>query len=243
MSAIIFLVFIAVFIFLLFGLFRIAEGRGQAEQRRSATRSRRSASRRQHMRSRRSSAAMPNEMPQPKKPALKAMLRAGYDVGEEFVRVTDIGLLEYRATKRPRLLRDEQARADSDYLRPFAELWLPYRSRGMVRFELVEIINGRPHLHYADEDEYDLDAGINALLPGTWLPLQSKDIDYDDQWRLRVLVGQTMLADHAFGWREAIGGSDIQRHIASDGEISAALQQAISAQQNEAVSLDDLLAE
>lgn len=169
------------------------------------------------------------------------MQRAQYDVGEEFVRITDIGLLEYRGADRPRLLRTEQARIDSDYLRPFAELWLPYRSRGMVRFELAEMVNGRPRLHYADEDEYDLQAGVNALLPSTWLPLQNKAIDGSDRWHLRILVGETMLADHEFRWRDAIASSEIQRYIASDGEISAALQQAIAAQQDEAISLDDLL--
>ena len=240
MNVIIFLVFIAIFIFLLVGLFRIAEGRRKTETRPRTASPYTPES--QHMNTRRTrlSTQQPSTT-RSKKTALQAMQRARYDVGEKYVRVTDIGLLEYRGTNRPRLLREEQIRANSDYLRPFVELWLPYRSRGMVRFELIERVDGRTRLHFADEDEYDLKAGINALLPGTWLPLQDKVIDYADRWRLRILVGHTLLADHRFGWREAIGGSEIQRHMANDGEISSALQQALSAQQGESISLDDLL--
>lgn len=241
MSVIIFLVFIAVFIFLLFGLFRIAEGRGKTEGRKLVETAHRSGSRRMRTRQTRLSARQPYEQP-PKPAALQSMQRAGYDVDDdEFVCVTDIGLLEYRGTSRPRLLRAESPRADSDYLRPFVELWLPYRSRGMVRFELVQSIGGRSHLQFADEDEYDLKAGINALLPGTWLPLQGKEAGFSDQWHLRVLVGQTMLADHVFRWRETMGNNDIHRYIASDGEISSALEQALAAPPDEAISLDDLL--
>jgi hypothetical protein len=102
---------------------------------------------------------------------------------------------------------------------------------------------GRSHLNYADEDEYDLKAGVNALLPGTWLPLQGKNMGFSDQWCLRVLVGQTMLAEHVFEWRDAVEGSELQRYIASDGEISSALEQALAAQPSDAISLDDLLGE
>jgi hypothetical protein len=237
MPVIAFLVFLTIFILLLFSLFRVAEGRSQRRERRGPVRrpSRLREARTSRPRTRRSRAVERSKLV-----ALQAMRRAGYDVGDEYVRVTDIGLLEYRGRDRPHLLRSERARTDSDYLRPFVELWLPYRSRGMVRFELVEQAAGRTHLHYADEDEYDLEPGINALLPSTWLPLQNKEIDAS-RWHLRVLVGDIVLADHGFGWRDTVGDSELQRYIASDGELSPALKQALSAEPGEAISLDDLL--
>jgi hypothetical protein len=108
MSAIIFLVFIAIFIFLLFGLFRIAEGRRKDEEHIPVEISRWSAPQPIETRQTRLSRQQPDAK-QPKLAALQAMRRAGYDVGDdEYVRVTDIGLLEYRGTSRPRLLRGEQ---------------------------------------------------------------------------------------------------------------------------------------
>jgi hypothetical protein len=127
---------------------------------------------------------------------------------------------------------------DTHFLRPFIELWLPYRSRGMVRFELLDSA-GR--LRYVDEAEYDLERGDNVLLPSTWLPLRGKTIP-PGRWRLQVMAGDTLLAAHPFGW-QPVGGGELQPYIASDGEISPALQQALRARSREAVSLSDLLAD
>jgi len=217
MDDIVFLVFIIVFIVLLFSLFSTTEGRsgrfsGLWEWSR------------------------PKAVARFSLAAQNAMRRAGYQSGESYVNVVDVGLLAYRGSTDPKLVRYGDVAMDTDYLRPFVELWLPHQARGAVRFELVDH-EGR--LRYADESRYDLVQGINTLLPGTWFPLRGKTIA-PEEWSLRVLVGDTLLAVHTFGWR-AVGGGQLRRYIASDGEISPSLQQALLAQPREAVSLSDLL--
>jgi hypothetical protein len=219
MGMIFLLAFIVLFVFLLFGLLSIAEGRTD-----SAGRSKRS---------RRSKQAGRGNMA-----ARQAMQQAGYESGEDYVEVTDIGLLAYRHSDEPKMVRYGDVLVDTHFLRPFVELWLPYRSRGTVRFELLDRA-GR--LRYADEAEYDLERGENVLLPSTWLPLRDKTIP-PGRWRLQVLAGDTLLAMHPFGWQE-IGGGELQPYIAADGEISPALQQALRARSREAVSLSDLLSD
>lgn len=168
--------------------------------------------------------------------AWEAMSRAGYEASSEYVQVADIGLLAYRLRTEPKLVRNSDVVMDTRYLRPFVELGLPYSASGEIRFELIDH-EGR--LRYADEAEYDFNAGSNTIVPGTWLPLEGKTIVPED-WNLRVLAGQTLLAMHSFGW-EPVGGGVIQRYVSSDGELSDALQQALNSRQKEAVSLSDLL--
>lgn len=218
MGSIILVVFILFFIIFLFGLFSIAENRSNPAKSQSSRTERRTETH--------------------SKAADRAMRRAGYDVSPDYVQVTDIGVLAYRHTDEPRLVRYGDVMLDSRYLRPFAELWLPYEARGEVRFELVDD-NGR--VRYADESEYDLLPGKNTILPGTWLPLENKAIQ-PATWRLRLLASETLLAVHAFGWRE-VGGGRIQRYMTSDGEISPTLQQALQSSPRESVSLSDLLSD
>lgn len=170
--------------------------------------------------------------------AQQAMARAGYEPGSEYVQVADLGLLAYRHTREPKLVRAGSVLMDTRYLRPFADLVLPYDASGEVRFELID---GAGRLRYADEARYDLVGGRNTVLPGTWLPLEGKPIPPGD-WALRVLAGETLLAVHRFGW-QPVGGGAIQRYVASDGELSETLQQAVAARQREAVSLSELLAD
>lgn len=170
--------------------------------------------------------------------AQQAMARAGYAPSSEYVQVADLGLLAYRHTDEPKLVRSGAVLMDTRYLRPFADLVLPYAASGDVRFELIDSA-GR--LRYADEAHYDLDGGTNTILPRTWLPLEGKP-NAPGEWALRVLAGETLLAVHRFGW-QPVGGGAIQRYVASDGELSEALQRAITARQREAVSLSDLLAD
>ena len=170
--------------------------------------------------------------------ARQATRRAGYSGGPNYVNVTDIGLLAYRSMAEPKLVRGHRVLADTRFLRPFAELWVPYQSRGAVRFELID---GEGRMRYADEAWYDLNPGQNTLLPGTWLPLEGKAI-VPGTWRLRLQAGGVLLADHAFEWAE-LGNEEIRRRMASDGEISPALQAALREQASQAVSLSDLLAD
>jgi hypothetical protein len=219
MGSIVFFVFLLLFIVFLFGLFSIAEGRSNPV----------------------STLTQRARVPQTEKRSRAAAIaarRAGYESGEDYVQVTDIGLLAYRQTDEPRLVRYGGVLLDTHYLRPFIELWLPYDARGQVRFELVDN-DGR--LRYADEDEYDLEPGTNTVLPGTWLPLKGKTIE-PGEWRLRVLASNTLLAVHVFDW-QAVGGGRIQRYVTSDGEISPSLQQALQARPSEAMSLSDLLSD
>ena len=170
--------------------------------------------------------------------AWEAMARAGYEPSREYVQVADIGLLAYRNSDEPKLVRSGGVLTDTRYLRPFADLVLPYPAGGEVRFELIDH-QGR--LRYADEAQYEFHGGRNTILPGTWLPLEGETIA-PEAWVLRVLAGQTLLAAHRFGW-QPVGGGTIQRYVASDGELSETLQQALNARQREAVSLSELLSD
>ncbi|MBN2304104.1 MAG: hypothetical protein JXQ72_06500 [Anaerolineae bacterium] len=212
-------------------LILVAMGMFSSEQRSSSPRERHSVPRSQ-----------PRPRSRPTKTAtgtaLSAMERANYQGGGEYVRIMDIGLLAYRSSDEPRLIRDGDVLMDTRYLRPFVELWLPHDARGLVRFELVDA-GGR--LRYADESQYALAPGKNTLLPKTWLPLQGKAIPPDD-WRLRIMAGQTLLAVHTFGW-QPVGGGVIQQYVESDGEISPALQELLHQQPRESVSLADLLSD
>ena len=219
MSSIVLVVFLILFIMFLFGLFSIAEGRSNPVS--TLTQRARTPQADKHSRA-----------------AAIAVRRAGYESGEDYVQVTDIGLLAYRQTDEPRLVRYGGVLLDTHYLRPFVELWLPYEARGQIRFELVDS-DGR--LRYADEADYDLERGKNTVLPGTWLPLKGKTID-PGEWRLRVLASNTLLGVHVFDWRE-VGGGRIQRYVSSDGEISPSLQQALQARPSEVMSLSDLLSD
>lgn len=186
---------------------------------------------------RRGRAPRPVQQPARGTPAAQmAMRRAGYAAGDEYAQVTDIGLLAYRGAEDPRLVRQNAVGTDTDYLRPFVGLWVPHDARGMVRFEIVD---NQGRLRYADEMRYDLRRGENTLLPGTWLPLRGKTI-VPEPWEMRVSVGETPLAVYSFGWQR-VGGSELQRYIATDGEISPELQQALRQQASQAMSLSDLL--
>jgi hypothetical protein len=218
MASLIFLVLVILFIMFLFGMFSVTGGKTQPSPARRA----------------RTRPARDNRVSQA---AQTAMQRAGYQGGDSYVGVTDVGLLAYRGTDEPKLLRYGDVMADTAYLRPFIELWLPYVARGPVRFELTD---SQGRLRYADESQYELERGPNTLLPGTWLPLQDKPPGPGD-WKLRVMAGSTLLAVHTFGW-QAVGGGEIQRYAASDGEISPSLQQALRVHSQQPVSLDDLLA-
>ncbi len=217
MAGFVFLVFMVLFMLFLFGLYSIAEGRSNPLSRVDL--------RRRTGRLEETSAA-----------AHLAMKRAGYDAGPEYVQTTDVGLLAYRNSEEPKLVRYSDVVLDTHYLRPFAELWLPYAASGPIRFEIIDS-DGR--LRYADEVEYNLTYGLNTLLPNTWLPLKGKTIN-PGRWTLRVMAGNTLLAVHVFGW-QTVGGGQIQRYVHSDGEISTDLMHAMQVSPRENVSLSDLL--
>lgn len=221
LGGLVFLIFIAIFLAFLFGLFSIAEGK--PAKRQSPYYSQRRA---------------PTQSAPTNQTAQLAMRRAGYQGGSNYVQVEDIGLLAYRNTNEPKLIRAGDIWSDTQYVRPFTELWLPYSATGSVRFELLD---AEDRLWYADENNYTLQRGTNTLLPRTWLPLAGKTIS-PGRWKLRVLANDTVLAIHSFGWQSAIS-NDIQQYVDSDGEISLELQQAIEIQSQERVSLAELLAD
>ncbi|MBN1679358.1 MAG: hypothetical protein JW966_03650 [Anaerolineae bacterium] len=221
MDAVIFLVFIVLFVVFLFSLSSVAEGRS-----RSATTFRPNL---RHMSQR---------GPHITRAAAVAMRQAGYESGPAYVQITDLGLLTYRNPEEPKLVRYGDVMMDTRFLRPFVELWLPYAATGMVR---LEIQDSEKRIRYADEAEYDLEQGKNMVLPNTWLPLEGKSTLSDD-WTLRVLSSDTLLAQHRFGWRR-VGGGALHRYVANDGEISPELRQAAQASARQAVSLDELLSD
>ncbi|HEX3050254.1 MAG TPA: hypothetical protein VHP83_06320 [Aggregatilineaceae bacterium] len=219
MAGFVLLLFLILFVGFLFALFSVAEGHTGRLPRPKGQKRGRSAV-----------AGSPA--------ASMAMRRAGYEAGPDYVQVVDIGLLAYRQTDEPKLVRYNDVFMDTQYLRPFAEVWLPYSASGQVRFELIDAQN---RLRYADEAEYDLVRGTNTVLPSTWLPLQGKTIASDD-WELRILAGDTLLASHKFGW-QPVGGGTIQQYAATDGEISPTLQQALHGKPRRAMSLSELLSD
>jgi hypothetical protein len=221
MSGVIFLIVLIVFVMFVFGLFSIAEGQGGRRFVRSSPARR-----------------VVWHNPEANRAAVTAMRRAAYDASPDYVQVTDIGLLAYRTSTEPKLVRYGDVLADTHYLRPFAELWLPHRSRGAVRFELLDSLG---NLRFADENRYELQRGKNTLLPRTWLPLREKAI-HPGTWQFRLLAGDTVLAEHTFGWRE-VGGGVIQQYVDSDGEISPELQALLDVKPQDAVSLADLLSD
>jgi regulator of protease activity HflC (stomatin/prohibitin superfamily) len=221
MSALVFVLVMVLFILFLAGLFSVAEGeRGPLTRLRQPTSTRQKRSRVNAV-------------------ARLAMQRAGYEGGDAYIQVSDVGLLAYRTTDEPRLVRYNDVLVDTHYLRPFVTVVVPHQARGVVRFEIVDEAS---RVRYADETRYDLERGDNTLLPGTWLPLQNKTIN-PARWRLRIVVGDTLLAVHEFGWQD-VGGGDLQRYIKDDGEISPALQQALhQAGAGQSMSLSELLAD
>lgn len=225
MGGIVFLIFIILFVMFLFGLFSIAEGRSDrfASQSRSQSYS--------------PSRSFTRQSTRTNTAAREAVQRAGYAADNSYVNVTDIGLLAYREADDPRLIRYNDVWVDTDYLRPFVVLSLPYQARGMVR---LEITDHDDRVRYADETRYDLQPGENTLLPGTWLPLRDKTLP-TQPWTLNVTVGETLLAAYRFGWQEV--GGEIQQFIEADGEISPELQQAMRDHSDQAVSLSQLLSE
>lgn len=218
MDSIVFLILLVLFIMFVLKLPGMVDSRSGTE---SARRDRRKRSLRQ---------------PMIAPAAAQAMRRARYEADSAYVQVTDIGLLAYRQIEEPKLLRYQNVMLDTRFLRPFAEIWLPYDAGGTLRFELVDHQGRR---RYADESRYDLRQGKNTLLPGTWLPLEGKIIE-PDTWTLRLLADETLLAVHTFGWQE-VGGGQIQRFVKTDGEISPELQAALRARRSEGMSLSELL--
>lgn len=238
MGNIVFLIFIILFLMFLFGLFSIAEGqRGLAERSRS-TRYTRNAPPDAWEGQRTTPRAQPatESGSRTNLAARRAMMRAQYTGDDEYVNVMDIGLLAYEGDE-PRLVRYNDVETDTDYLRPFVVLRVPYQARGTVRMELVDH-GGR--VRYADETRYDLQEGDNTLLPGTWLPLRDTE-SLQDNWELRILVAGTLLAAHTFGWQTAV--NELQRYIEDDGEISPELQQAMQGEASRAMSLSQLLSQ
>ncbi len=221
MGGIVFLAFVILFALFIFGAFS-----------NSAPREAPSRDRREVLRDRR-----PVRRAGSSSVAQKAMNRAGYQSGDAYARVVDLGMLAYRQSDEPRIVRSGAVWTDTEYVRPFVDLWLPHRARGKVRFELVDAAQ---RLRYADEAGYDLDRGKNTLLPQTWLPIRGRAAD-GDQWNLRVIAGETLLAVHDFGWQSP--GGEIKQYMVSDGEISPELLHALSDERGKKMSLSDLLSD
>jgi hypothetical protein len=226
MNAIIVLIFILLFLLLLFNV--ASSTRSEVKPPVRNRQVRRPASSQRSARSSRDQASVSET-------ASRAMWRARYEADSSYLQVSDVGLLAYRHMDEPKV-RYGDIMMDTRYLRPFAEVWLPYDASGSLRFEIIDSQGRR---RYADEARYQLKRGKNTLLPRTWLPLEGKAIAPGD-WMMRVLAEDTLLADHVFSW-QAVGGGTIQQYIQGDGEISPVLQAMLRSKSVEAVSLSELL--
>lgn len=173
--------------------------------------------------------------------AVKAAHAAGNYPKEGGVYPSDIGVLAYREGEEPMIVRDWEAPDDISYMQPYIELYVPRTASGNIRFE---IFNTRGRLMYAREENRDLKAGRNLILPRTRLPLTAS-IDLEDGWHLRVLADGYLLADHTINFMEAdqFNQSPLAAHIGEDGEISAQLQEALQDRDDSPLSIDDLLSD
>jgi hypothetical protein len=229
MGGIVFFIFMILFLLFVFGLFSMTTAKPPQQTQRTPARTRGTDSSRQRPAPRAASGRQHHPA------ATQAMRRAGYESSDAYVRVVDIGLLAYRELDEPRLVRYNDVRTDTRYLRPFVGLSVPHPARGTVRMELRD---NDDRMRYVDETRYDLDAGSNTLLPGTWLPLPEY-MDSTRDWTLHVTAGETLLAVHRFGWQQV--GEELRQYIQADGEISPELQDAIDQQASQGMSLSQLL--
>ncbi len=169
--------------------------------------------------------------------AIDAVERAGRDPAETLVLPVDIGVMAFRAGQEPVVYRTQPVLDDIDYLQPFAQLRLPTRATGRIRFEVIDSDGQVLFIH---EDFHQLERGRNLVTPAARLPIHDAQAMTSD-WELRVSADGVVLATHRFGWRESEDRA-IRRHMREDGEITNELRAAMSDSQPGPLSLDELLA-
>lgn len=169
--------------------------------------------------------------------AIQAVHRAGIDPNETMVLPVDIGVMAFRAGDAPTIYRSQPVSEDIDYLQPFIQLRVPQRAMGRVKFELVD---GDGQTLFIHEDLHQLQRGRNLVMPSARLPIHDA-LAIQSHWRLRVSADDRLLAEHRFFWQETAPG--IRPTLAEDGEISPELRTAISQNERQSLSLDDLLSD
>ncbi len=170
------------------------------------------------------------------KHALKAVRRAGMNPDEVQVLTVDIGMMVFKDNEEPVVHRTLPVPDDVDYIQPYAQLRLPTRASGRVRFEVYDSAG---ELIFAHEDDHNLKRGRNLISPAARLPIHDER-ELDDNWTVRVKADGVLLAEHDFGFVEAADES-IRKHIGEDGEITTELRAAMAESRLEKMSLDELL--
>lgn len=166
--------------------------------------------------------------------ALRSVKRAGLDPEQIHVLPVDIGVMVYnQGESTPEVYRTRALPDDIDFIHPFVQLRLPTKATGRIRFE---IIDGDGETVYIHEDYHQLKRGRNLVIPGTRLPIHDAQ-NMNGDWELRITADNVVIASHQFGWRESI-----RAYLAEDGEISSELRAALSANNLQRMSLDELLA-
>jgi len=160
------------------------------------------------------------------------------DASKTPVLPVDIGVFGHRGDSTPRLYRTRRVPMDVDYLQPFIQLRLPKRAKGQITFE---IIDDHGETLFFRAEKHELPRGRTLVVPSRRLPVHDA-LDMDEgNWTLRVRVGDTLLAEHSFGWIEGVD-EFVAENIAEDGEISNELRAAMAESRLQKMSLDDLLA-
>lgn len=169
--------------------------------------------------------------------ALQAVRRANLDPNDLPVLPVDIGFISFRGDDNPTLHRTMPVDDDVDYIQPFVQIRIPRTAAGRIKFEIFDHTGQKIFAH---EDNYQLQRGRNLVIPSTRLPIHDEQ-EMDGRWELRITAGSQVLARHVFEWANS-EGSDFQRHIGEDGEISSELRAVLAEARLQQMSLDELLA-
>jgi|GEM_PF-1187701 len=168
--------------------------------------------------------------------AVEAMQRAGQNPAALAVPLVDVGLLAYDSSGRePAIFREERLPDDAGYVRPFAVFRAPRRTRGKIRFEMLD---GGGARRFIDVSEWTLNPGDTFVYAQNWLPVRNLQ-SLDGAWTLRLYGAGTLLAEHEFRWRDP-GGGELRAALTGDGEIKGDPLQEIR-ERRRRLSLDDLL--
>lgn len=168
----------------------------------------------------------------------QAMRWAEQDLASSPLRLEDIGLLGYRNPTKPKLIRLQPVISDTQFIRPFVQLYANRPLEGTLR---LEIRDDQQALLYLDSGFYRLRRHVR-IIPKTWLPLRDHRLRLEGEWWIMLWFRDEPLAAHPFGW-ERLADSALLAQLRTDGEISDELRQDVQRGRFRKMSLSELLAD